>query len=233
VHVLTSSTILIHLKHNIAEVATFWAIWYAALVRRLAIGVVLLLSSSAAARDPGYGAGYSGTIQFAYGQHFTGKMIAPQYFPTFEFRFGLDVSRNFTMRLDLGAGYAKIAKSDRPSFEGAHFMPGNFSLVFLYTPEASDSLRFNLGGSLGLWFSAMWGDHDLLGNLAGSMNKYMEALSVSYALVAGAEWIVSDRWALFLEVRGNMAMVKFGQEYNAGGATVMLGFLYRVKPYDP
>jgi hypothetical protein len=38
---------------------------------------------------------------------------------------------------------------------------------------------------------------------------------------------------LFLEVRGNMAMVKFGQEYNAGGVTVMLGFLYRVKPYDP
>ena len=179
------------------------------------------------------GGGLDGSVQLAYGQHFTGKMIAPTYFPSLEFRFGLDVSRDFSMRLDLGAGYARINESDRPSFEGADYMNGNFSLVFLYTPELSDSLRFNLGGALGLWFSAMWGDHDLLGNVSGSMTKYLEALSVSYAAVAGAELSVSDRWALFVEVRGNLAMVKFGQEYNAGGVTVMFGFLYRVKPYDP
>jgi hypothetical protein len=190
--------------------------------------IIVGCASSAAAEG-----GLGGSIQFAYGQHFTGKMIAPTYFPALEFRFGLDVSRDLTMRLDLGAGYAKITESDRQSFEGAHYMNGNFSLVFLYTPEVSDSLRFNLGGALGLWFSAMWGDHDLLGNLAGSMTKYLEALSVSYALVAGVEWCISDRWALFLELRGNMAMVKFGREYNAGGATVLAGFLYRVKPYDP
>lgn len=199
-------------------------------MQRLAVIFLVLLLSPAA---PAAGGGNTGSIQLAYGQHFTGKMIAPSFFPTLEFRFGLDVSRDLTMRLDLGTGYVKIAESDRPSFEGAHYMNGNFSLVFLYTPEVSDSLRFNLGGSLGLWFSAMWGDHDLLGNLAGSMTKYLEALSVSYAAVAGAEWSVSRRWALFLEVRANMAMVKFGQEYNAGGVTALLGFLYRVRPYDP
>jgi hypothetical protein len=217
------------LKHNLAQVATFWVIWYPATVHRLAVIFAIVTLSPAV---PAAG-GNTGSIQFAYGQHFTGKMIAPTYFPTLEFRFGLDVSRDFTMRLDLGTGYAKITESDRPSFEGAHYMNGNFSLVFLYTPEVSESLRFNLGGALGLWFSAMWGDHDLLGNLSGSMTKYLETLSVSYAAVAGAEWSISDRWALFLELRGNMAMVKFGQEYNAGGISVLLGFLYRVKPYDP
>ena len=218
------------MKHNIAPVATFWAIWYPAFVRKLAVIFAMVLVSPAAPAGSG---GYDGSIQFAYGQHFTGKMIAPTYFPTLEFRFGYDVSRDFSMRLDLGAGFAKITESDRFSFEGAHFMNGHFSLVFLYTPEASDSLRFNLGGALGLWFSAMWGDHDLLGNLTGSVNKYLEALSVSYGLIAGAEWCLSDRWALFLELRGNLAMVKFGQEYNAGGATVLLGFVYRVRPPGP
>ena len=198
-------------------------------MRRLVVILIILVSASSSAT----GGGYTGSIQLAYGQHFTGKMIAPTYFPTVEFRFGLDVSRNFNMRLDLGMGYAKITESDRPSFEGADYMNGNFSLVFLYTPEVSESLRFNLGGALGLWFTAMWGDHDLLGNVSGSMTKYLERLSVSYAAVAGAEWSVSDRWALFFELRGNMAMVKYGQEYNAGGISVLAGFLYRVKPYDP
>jgi opacity protein-like surface antigen len=218
------------LKHNIASVATFWAIWYPASVRRLTVIFAIMLVSPAVLAEA---SGFAGSIQFAYGQHFTGKMIAPTYFPALEFRFGYDVSRDFTMRLDLGAGFAKITESDRLSFEGAHFMNGNFSLVFLYTPEISDSLSLNLGGALGLWFSAMWGDHDLLGAMTGSMNKYLEALSVSYAAVAGVEWSVSDRWALFLELRGNMAMVKFGDEYNAGGVTVLLGFVYRVRPSGP
>ncbi|MFC1654594.1 hypothetical protein ACFL2F_02210, partial [Myxococcota bacterium] len=102
----------------------------------------------------GYDDSFAGSIQFAYGQHFTGKMIAPTFFPTLDFRFGYDVSRDYTLRLDLGTGFAKIAESDRPSFEGAWFMAGHFSLVFLYTPEVSDSFRLNLGGALGLWFSA-------------------------------------------------------------------------------
>lgn len=196
----------------------------------MGIFAILLVSQAALAVESG---GFTGSIQFAYGQHFTGKMIAPTYFPTLEFRFGYAVSRDFTMRLDLGAGFAKITESDRPSFEGAHFMNGHFSLVFLYTPEISDSLSLNLGGALGLWFSAMWGDHDLLGAMTGSMNKYLEALSVSYAAVAGVEWSISNQWALFLELRGNMAMVKFGQEYNSGGATVLLGFVYRVRSSVP
>jgi len=199
-------------------------------VRRYAIIlIVLFCASSAAAAEHGY----TGSIQFAYGQHFTGKMVAPTYFPTLEFRFGYDVSRDFTMRLDLGAGLTEITESDRQSFEGATFMVGNFSLVLLYTPEVSDNLSLNLGGALGLWFSAMWGDHDLLGAMTGSMNKYLEALSVSYAAVAGVEWSISDRWALLFELRGNLAMVKFGQEYNAGGVTAMVGFVYRVRPSGP
>jgi opacity protein-like surface antigen len=198
-------------------------------VRRYAVILIVLFYTSSAAAERGF----DGSIQFAYGQHFTGKMVAPTYFPTLEFRFGYDVSRDFTMRLDLGAGLTEITESDRQSFEGATFMVGNFSLVLLYTPEVSDGLSLNLGGALGLWFSAMWGDHDLLGAMSGSMTKYLEALSVSYAAVAGVEWSISDRWALLFELRGNLAMVKFGQEYNAGGVTAMVGFVYRVRPSGP
>jgi len=198
-------------------------------VRRLAIIIVLFFAPPAAAAEPGF----AGSIQLAYGQHFTGKMVAPTYFPALEFRCGYDVSRDFTMRLDLGAGLTEITESDRQSFEGATFMIGNFSLVFLYTPEISDSLSLNLGGALGVWFSAMWGDHDLLGAMSGSMKKYLEATSVSYAVVAGVEWSLSERWALFFELRGNLAMVKFGQDYNAGGVTALVGFVYRVKPFGP
>jgi hypothetical protein len=184
-------------------------------VRRYAIILIVLFCASSAAAERGF----DGSIQFAYGQHFTGKMVAPTYFPTLEFRFGYDVSRDFTMRLDLGAGLTEITESDRQSFEGATFMVGNFSLVLLYTPEVSDGLSLNLGGALGLWFSAMWGDHDLLGAMSGSMTKYL--------------WSISDRWALLFELRGNLAMVKFGQEYNAGGVTAMVGFVYRVRPSGP
>jgi hypothetical protein len=176
--------------------------------------------------------GYSGSIQVAYGQHFTGKIIAPTYFPALEFRFGYAVSGDFTMRLDLGAGLTEIAESDRASFEGATFMVGNASMAFLYTPAVSEGFHVNLGAGLGLWFSAMWGD-DLLGTVSGSVQKYLEALSISYAAVAGTEWDLSDRCALFFEVRGNLALAKFGQEYNTGGVTVLVGFLYRVRSSGP
>ena len=195
--------------------------------------IILFLSPAGAVWGRGYDDSFAWSIQVAYGQHFTGNMIAPTFFPALELRCAYGVSRDFTLRLDLGTGLTKITESDRLSFEGAWFMVGHFSLVFLYTPEVSDSFRLNLGGALGLWFSAMWGEHDLLGNLAGSMTKYLEALSVSYALVAGVQWSISDRWALFLELRGNMAMVQFGQEYNAGGVTVLMGFAYRVRSSVP
>ena len=202
-------------------------------VRGLSVTLILLfMSPVATATGPGYGGGFDGSIQIALGQHFTGKIIAPTFFPTLEFRFGYDVSRDYMLRLDLGTGFAKITESDRSTFEGAYFMVGHFSLVFLCTPEVSDNFRFNLGAGLGLWFSAMWGD-DLMGTMSGSVQKYLEALSVSYAGVAGAEWDLSDGFALFLELRGNLALATFGKEYNTGGVTVLAGVLFRVRPSGP
>jgi len=203
-------------------------------VRRLSATLILFfLSPVAAATGLDYGGGFDGSIQIALGQHFTGKIVAPTFFPSLEFRFGYDVSQDYTLRLDLGVALTEIAESDRPSFEGASFMVGHFSLVFLYTPEVSDSFRLNLGAAFGLWFSAMWGDDDLMGNMAGSVQKYLEALSISYAAVAGAEWDLSDGFALFFEVRGNLALATFGKEYNTGGVTVLAGVLFRVRPVGP
>jgi hypothetical protein len=202
-------------------------------VRRFVIILILwLLSSVAAAQGPGYGGGFDGSVQVALGQHFTGKICAPTFFPFLEFRFGHAVSRDYTLRLDLGTALTRIAESDRSSFEGATFMLGHFSLVFLYTPEVSKSFRLNLGSALGLWFAAMWGE-DLMGTMAGSVQKYLEALSISYAAVAGAEWDLSDGFALFFEARGNLALAKFGREYNTGGVTVLAGILFRVRSSGP
>lgn len=202
-------------------------------MRRMPIVLVLLLLAPAAtAQGPGRAGGFDGSVQIAVGQHFTGKICAPGFFPALEFRFGLGISRDFALRLDLGAAITRIAESDRPGFEGATFMVGGFAPVLLYTPELSEGFRLNLGGSVGLWFSAMWGD-DLLDTTSGSVHKYLEVLSISYAAVAGAEWDLTDGLALFFEVRGNLALAEFGREYNAGGVTVLAGVLFRVRSSGP
>jgi hypothetical protein len=193
--------------------------------------LVLLLAAPGAGHAGGPG-GLDGSIQVAVGQHFTGKICAPGFFPTLEFRFGLDIGGDLTLRLDLGAGITSIAESDQPSFEGATFMVGNFAPVLLYTPEVSEGFRLNLGGSVGLWFSAMWGDN-LLDTMAGTVREYLEVTSVSYAAVAGAEWDLSDGFAVFFELRASLAMAKFGREYNTGGVTALAGVLFRVQSSGP
>ncbi len=201
-------------------------------MRGIPVILVLLLSAPGAGHGAGHGGGLDGSIQIALGQHFTGKICAPTFFPVLDLRFGLEIGGDLTLRLDLGAGLTRIAESDRPGFEGATFLVGNCAPVLLYTPELAEGFRLNLGGSVGLWFSAMWGDN-LLDTMSGSVHNYLEALSISYAAVAGAEWDLSEGFAVFFEVRGNLAMATYGREYNTGGVTALAGVLFRVRSPGP
>jgi hypothetical protein len=166
------------------------------------------------------------------GQHFTGRITAPTFFPALEFRSGYRVTGEFTTRIALGTAITRVTGSHRPSFNDAGLMVGHASLGFLYTPEITPTIMLNLGGSVGAWLSSMWGD-DLLDTTSGHIYDHLEEISVSYALVLGAEWEISRDWALTGEIRVNAATLEWGGDiYNTGGATVLLGFVTRMRTRD-
>jgi opacity protein-like surface antigen len=177
------------------------------------------------------GAGLSksdGSFGLLLGQHFTPKITAPGLFPALELKFGYKTSKSSTTRLDLGSAFTKVSDSEPASFNGALLYVGHLSLVFLYSPQVSKNISLNLGGTIGLWFSSLSGE-DLFDTMAGSVINYIEQMSVSYGLILGVDYWLSKNWALSAELRGNLAMVKWGPGYNTGGLTVVCGFVYRMR----
>jgi len=196
-------------------------------VQALIIAIVSLFPSFVRASE--FNQDTPGWIGVVLGQHFTGKINHLAFCPIVEFRSGYRVSEQFALRMDLGTAITKITNPDRDSFKGAGLLMGHLSLVLLHTPELSPGFRLNLGGTLGVWFTAIWGDN-LLNVQQGSKTKYLEEISMSYGVVAGLEWNLSSCFSLTSEVRYNLAMVKFGgSQYNTGGLTLLLGFQYRLK----
>jgi hypothetical protein len=171
---------------------------------------------------------YHAFISAVIGQHFTGEHDSPALFPMLEFRAGYRVDSWFTTRIDLGLGLTKISKPDRESFRGAGLMASHLSLAFLFTPRLSPRLGMYLGGTTGIWFTAMWGD-DLLDTTYGSVQDYLEGTSLSLGGMLGFGLRIAPRWELLFEARYNRAMVQFGgQWYNSGGVGLFFGFVYLV-----
>jgi hypothetical protein len=190
----------------------------------------LLMAGSSPADE--FVEGYDACMDLVVGQHFSGSISAPTFFPALELRGGYRVSDNYTVRLGLSAAYAQVTGSARSTFNDAHLMVGDLSIGFLFTPSLGEEFRLLLGARLGLWMSSMWGDA-LVGG-TGSEVDYLETLSVNYGLVAGGEWALSRAWALVGEVRLSVAMVPWaGAEYNTGGVTVLAGFTYRFMREGP
>ena len=163
------------------------------------------------------------------GQHFLSELNPVGIYPLVEFRSGLKIDNLFTTRLVLGTAVCRVMDPPRESFDDAGLFAGHASLGLLFTPRLAEWVTLDLGGALGVWFTAMWGD-DLLDTRLGSVKKYLESTSVSLAAIVGFEFDVSDRWALVVETRYNRAVVNFGgREYNSGGIGLMAGFIYRVR----
>jgi hypothetical protein len=176
--------------------------------------------------------GPNASVEFLLGQHFSGKITAPTFFPMLVFRGGYRISEDFNTRLGVSAAFAGVSGSSRESFNSSHLMVGDLSLGFIYSPRLGEDFVLELGGELGLWMSAMWGDN-LLGGV-GQIIDYLEAMSVSYGVLAGGQWSISDRLALIGELRFNLAMVAWaGDEYNTGGLTVLFGLAYRFRSTGP
>lgn len=193
--------------------------------------ILCLLTASISAGEE-YGGGYDACIEAVVGQHFSGSITAPTFFPAVELRGGYQVSEDYRIGMGLSAAFSKVTGSADQNFNGANLMVGDLSIGFMWTPGLSENFNLLLGARLGLWMSSMWGD-DLVGD-TGSVVDYLESLSVSYGLIAGGEWEMSSRFALVTELRLSVAMVPWaGNEYNTGGFTVLAGFAYRFMSEGP
>ncbi len=202
---------------------------------RIRHGLALLLlltlwSCLAEAEEPYDRRGLNAWMGAVVGQHFTGQLNYLAPFPMAEFRTGYRASKNFTTRIDLGLGLTEVSGSNRESFQGAGLMASHLSLSLLYSPNIGEHLTLNLGGTVGVWFVALWGE-DLLDTSYGSTVNYLEAVPLSTGIILGLDWSLDTHWALTVELRYNHALAEFaGTEYNAGGLGVFTGFLYRMAP---
>jgi hypothetical protein len=193
---------------------------------RLLLLVCLACPAGAGAQE--MNSRYNAWIGAMIGQHFTGELNSPALFPMVEFRTGYRLGPYFSLRIDLGLAITKVTSSNRESFQGAGLMGSNCSMAFLFTPRLAENFGLNLGGSVGIWFTALWGD-DLVDTQYGSESDYLEAVALNLSGMVGFDWDIDREWALNMEVRYNRALVHFaGEEYNAGGFGILLGFKYRI-----
>jgi hypothetical protein len=173
--------------------------------------------------------GQNAYLGASLGQLFTGKLTAPGPYPFVEMKGGYLFSSAFSAQMNLGIGFTKVSGSEASTLNDATMMVGTLLVGLIYTPRLSQTLELHLGGLFGVWFTALWGK-DLMGTVSGSVTKYIERVPISYGALAGCVWNLSSRWAFSLEARFNLAMIEFGSEsYNAGGLSVYLGFLYRIR----
>jgi len=191
----------------------------------IALGWALLWSLPVSAQDS--------YVEGVLGQQFTGKIAGINVFPLLEFRAGVRVSDSSTLRAGLGGGGTAVRASSRASYDGSRMMVGNASMAWLWAFLQRDSFQLEGGLETGFWFSALWGKNDERDS-AGSTDRYLEQVSLHYALLLGARIPISTLWTFSIESRLNAAMTAWdGASYNTGGLSVLFGLMRVFGPSPP